>query len=356
MRGDIKPKVKPWLRYMFSVLLFYSGFAVVMMRWKRKYSSQQALVLAYHRVVSNSDPTAVLSFKELNVSPEEFEKQVVNLKKYFNILSLDELLFHLESGESLHRPSCLITFDDGWMDNFQNAYPILKKHKVPATIFLSTGFIGTKRIYWTHKLWVLLEEGLIDLNKILSKYNGGLPGGSNMRNNQQILSGFFQFINNSSLHKRDKIIEEIESIFSNRFNELTEHCYYLSWEEVREMEKDNIAFGAHSHSHEPLTIFKASELEREMSGSKKLLEKKLSVPIISVSYPHSLVNPQVRKQTEKSGYRLAFTGDTVDEEDKNKQRAFYTITRVPVISRKAVNPWGHFSQSMFFCHINRLLP
>ena len=93
------------------------------------------VVLNYHKIDRMNIP--------LSVSPEEFDQQMSYFKTYnFNVIGLDRLYDYLEKGEPLPKKSVVITFDDGYSDNYDNAYPILKKYGFPATIFVITSLVG----------------------------------------------------------------------------------------------------------------------------------------------------------------------------------------------------------------------
>ena len=84
---------------------------------------------------------------------------VAYLRKRFTIISLDELLDLWRTNRLKRDQSyCVITFDDGWKDNYQFAFPVLMKHRIPATIFLATDFIGTARWFWPDQMMLLLEK------------------------------------------------------------------------------------------------------------------------------------------------------------------------------------------------------
>ena len=99
-------------------------------------SKHEVAVLLYHSVDSNGAFHAI--------HPKEFMRQMEYLRKNYSIVSLDEIRKFVEKGNSLPKKSVAITFDDGYYDNYLNVYPYLRKLKLPAAIFLTTGYCGKK--------------------------------------------------------------------------------------------------------------------------------------------------------------------------------------------------------------------
>lgn len=93
----------------------------------------------YHRIRDDEiDP-------DISVSTKRFDQQMGYLRENFNVMSLDKLLDNVAKNGEREMDTVAITFDDGFKDNYSNAYPILKRHKLPATIFLVSHFIGKRQ-------------------------------------------------------------------------------------------------------------------------------------------------------------------------------------------------------------------
>lgn len=120
-----------------SLFLYYSGIVWLYQFTRRRILKQyKTTILMYHRVRDDGcDP-------HMSVSPENFEKQIRFVAKNYDVISLSELLRRQELKVANTRDTLVITFDDGFKDNFDNAYPILKKYSTAATIFLIAGAIG----------------------------------------------------------------------------------------------------------------------------------------------------------------------------------------------------------------------
>ncbi|HEU4685553.1 MAG TPA: polysaccharide deacetylase family protein, partial [Nitrospira sp.] len=131
---------------------FYSGLP-------RRRHAGKVVILTYHRVVPDEIVRDQHIQPGMYVTTESFALHVEYLAQRFSILPLEQLLELWRTDRLDDRTSyCVITFDDGWWDNYRYAFPILKRHRIPATIFLATDYIGTARWFWPDQLAFVLGE------------------------------------------------------------------------------------------------------------------------------------------------------------------------------------------------------
>ncbi len=106
-------------------------------------------VLAYHRIADVSDPGFDTYVSNVSASPRAFRAQLDHVRRHFDVIDLERLLAWLEGSADLPRRSLLVTFDDGYRDNFEHAYPALRERGLPAVLFVTTGFVDSGRaLYW----------------------------------------------------------------------------------------------------------------------------------------------------------------------------------------------------------------
>jgi hypothetical protein len=134
-----------------AIASFLNSLGVISLKL-RNYTRNSFVFLMYHRVIPKDKPEDVEA--GMYVEPETLEAHVRFLKKYFTIVPIPELSFSTKnnSGSFEGKPPCILTFDDGWYDFYEYAFPILKTCQVPATVFLPTDFIGTRKWFWTDRL------------------------------------------------------------------------------------------------------------------------------------------------------------------------------------------------------------
>lgn len=249
--------------------VFFS-LGAVPFRLKSKAAAGFA-ILMYHRVIPTEKAKKGVQ-AGMYVDPKTFRKHLFFLKKYFNIVSLTDIFSTKEKLVGHNKPFCAITFDDGWYDFYQYAFPILKEYKVPATVFLATDYIGTNDWFWTDRLAHILL-GKLGTKKILARSSENPIAERLMK-----LSGSFELRLETSIGiLKDLRIENIEEILS----ELSElwvassrpgERAFLSWDEVREMRKTGlVSFGSHTATHPILTTLKLREIKEELIRSKEKL-------------------------------------------------------------------------------------
>ncbi|SMD05966.1 polysaccharide deacetylase family protein [Sporomusa malonica] len=200
----------------------------------------------------------------LSIPPQEFEEQIAYLSQNgFTTISPDQLMSYLNHSKALPEKPILITFDDGYLDNYTNAYPILKKYGFTATIFLVTNLVG----------------------------------------------------------------------HDERF---------MTWDQVREMQKAGFAFGSHTVSHAALTKISREQAMEELIDSRKEMEQQLGVKARYFAYPTGAYNLQVEEMVKQAGYKAAFTiryGQAGTESDP------YALERIPIFK-------GQQTFRSFFIRLN----
>jgi peptidoglycan/xylan/chitin deacetylase (PgdA/CDA1 family) len=268
----------------------------------------KALVLMYHRVLPRSEAAASFVQPGLYVTPATFERQLRFLQSQFEILPLAELFTRWRSGDWDARARyCSITFDDGWLDNYQYAFPLLRGHGVPATIFLSTDLIGTNEWLWSDKLAYLLGRG-------------------------RAVPGFPSFGDPDAVIERAKTMPDgardswIGRLAGEWGIELPSDRRFLGWNEVREMSRDGIAFGSHTATHAILTRLGDDALARELRRPLEVIAQQSDAWVPVLAYPNGDHSDAVAAAAEAAGYLGAFT--TVPGIESSKPADFYRLKRV----------------------------
>jgi len=286
-------------------LLYFSGARILASIFLRHpYCS----ILAYHRICPLKDQDGL--FKDMFTSPEIFQKQMGYLAQKHNIITLEELINALLEGKTIKKNSVVITFDDGYEDNYQYALPILKKYAFPATIFISTAYIETDRIFWWDRLAFLITNA--DRPKISLKFRGNtlklnLVG---FKNKVHSFEKIAAIIKGLSVLEGDELLIGLESLLN-----ITKKANYprmLSWGQLEEMLNQDISVGAHTHSHGALSCLSKESFEQEMVLPRRILESKLKRKIEYIAYPYGeekYINDSSIAMTKDAGYKAGLTNN-----------------------------------------------
>ena len=272
------------------------------------------LILMYHRVLDHSIARG-LGHEGMYVGKETFDQHLQYLKSRFQIIHLEDGLDFLEQrgGETgtAKKPLCAITFDDGWRDVYENAYPLLAKHEVPATVFLPTGYIGTNKLFWPDRLALLLNKraaGIFDepLPSLPETdfHTLKLPESASE-------PGFHVFVNAVKQLKEDdieKLLRTLEEWCG--VDPTQEERVFLDWDEVRQMRSSGLVrFGSHTETHRILTTLSENEITKELKNSKeRLIETGVAKPkSVLFAYPNGNYTKRIARLVSSTGYRLAVT-------------------------------------------------
>lgn len=297
-----------------SALASFS-YSIGLVSWGiRRNPTSSSVVLMYHHVMPAEKAKRRVQ-AGMYVKPETFENHLLFLQRYFRIVSLSEL--YSNSKASLHqvdhsKPLCILTFDDGWRDFYEHAFPILKNYWVPATVFLPTDFIGTEHCFWTDRLAHLLfqEEDKIasvtrdkvSLHPLVKRLEL-LKGSRELQLERaiEILKAY-----------RDDEIEKVLLDLAVKWNIKSDlpNRSFVTWEEVREMAQSGlISYGSHTASHKILTTLSDKEVQDELVRSRrKLIAENVVDPLfIPFSYPNGGYNEKVVRMVRDSGYNLSVT-------------------------------------------------
>lgn len=265
-------------------------------------------ILAYHRVcdIENEekfpfDPDLV------SASPAAFAWQMNYLKERYHPITFEFLLNVLDDKEKLPRRPVIVTFDDGYDDNYVNAFPVLRSLEMPATIFISTGYVGSGKPFWFDLVAHILyhaSNGTLNVNELdlaLSLDSGV----DSRRAAAAVLVAKLKRVNNA---QRLKCLGWLESEFAGAMK-ISEFRLSrpLDWNQIREMSAAGMEFGSHTVSHPILSRLDATELQQELTESRQQLEKELGKVAPVLAYPvggPEEFNDAVVRAAVTAGYRL----------------------------------------------------
>jgi peptidoglycan/xylan/chitin deacetylase (PgdA/CDA1 family) len=304
----------PWQRstakeFLASVLYYFDVY--------KHLPNTDVIILMYHRVMPLEKLKGSFIQPGMYVTDEVFEGHLRYLVEHYQVIPMLELLDRIDNQDwDKGKKYCVITFDDGWVDNYEYAYPLLKRYALPATIFLVSGYINTERWFWPERIIYLYEQlikGMARVDDIKVLYNffrkHGLPlqpsevyhesDGTNL------IEGAIGSLKLKTYEEISNIISDLEKILGVT---MPSQRLIMNWQEINEMEKYQITFGAHSCTHRILTTLNDNQLTHEIAESFAMIDKHRSHGFIPVfAYPNGNYNQNIAAMIRENGFRAAVT-------------------------------------------------
>ena len=259
------------------------------------------VILCYHSVNDLNNPKI---FNPNIVETENFHKQMVFLRKHYNVISLK---YYVENHKKLtDNKNVIITFDDGYKDNLTNAYPALQKYKLPATLFLATDFIDTGKAKFEDiitYIFSLNDVETIDLRSLQIKKTI-----KTKNERDAILAKICYALNKLDIDKSKEVVNELCAEYNIKPDSLKEmNDVMLTWDEIKQVDNQLMTIGAHSITHQNLTKLSHEQQVNEIVKSKSIIEQQLKYPITFFSYPLGFYDSNVTAVLKDTGYKCAVT-------------------------------------------------
>jgi len=265
-----------------SYALYYTGILQVFQRLALRH---RAVVLMYHRVLTAEERARTASHPALVVDRDTFAKQMALLKRRFTVLSLVEFTERMERRIPFPDSSCLITFDDGWRDNYSNAFPILKTHGLPALVFIPVNYIGTRRLFWqealTHLLRQVVRDGRAEVGR-RSRFRDALrPFGLDplldLPTQEDPRPAIIQAVGSQKalpVTEIERLIRLLCKVLNVKLEDYADVDGFVTWQQVAEMAHQGIAFGGHGAEHRLLTQVSREEARQEIGNARRVLNSR----------------------------------------------------------------------------------
>jgi peptidoglycan/xylan/chitin deacetylase (PgdA/CDA1 family) len=305
------------LKYAVKFTVSHALYALGLLQlWQHIVMRHRAVILMYHRVLTSEERSRTGSHPGIVVDRETFARQMAVLKRRFVVLSLEEFADRMERNIPFDDSSCLITFDDGWRDNFTHALPILRHHRLPAVIFLPVNFIGRRRLFWQEALAHLVFRAVMKAREEPARR-------ARLRERLAVVH-MDSLLDLSDDDPRPAVIvaigrqkgvgvSVIEATVAGlaeelgvRVDEIDGTDGFLDWEQIEEMSRHGIAFAGHGAEHRLLTDVSIDEAWSEIRTAKDVLDRRFKETVPAFSYPNGYRTPEVVDMVKASGYRLAF--------------------------------------------------
>lgn len=244
-----------------------------------QYLEKYYNIYLYHRV----NPDLSSNLFDLKVSPRKFESHVQLILKHKKVVFADDLVRNKFEGKAENYAA--ITFDDGYEDNFIHALPIIKKYKIPVTIFLTTAFVDS-----------VGDWMLSDLAELAFK-------GNKLKGDLKEMTQRCRFLKREEFTKLLGVdqLDENDSRPENRG---------LNWSQIREMHETGlIRFEAHGHQHMNYMHLNEEDIKKDISTCRSIIERELNYKSKVFAYPFGSVfdvNMTSHRIVKEMGFEAAF--------------------------------------------------
>lgn len=295
-------------RQIFAALLEQTGLGTALGSLQAALT-RQVLLLGYHRVLDVPDEARFPFDPELvSASVAQFRRQMQMLSDRYSPITCETLIQYLDGKGSLPKRPVIVTFDDGFADNYEHAFPVLKEIGMPATIFVSTDYIGTDKVFWFDRVVQVLLK--CSQSELVFDSLGGmhLYLGQTVESRRSAAERLLIILKAAPDAKRLQAVEELEQrVEPETLTSARELSRILNWEQIIEMSQSGIEFGSHSRSHPVLARLDQAGLKNELRGSREIIEAKIGKPVQVLSYPvggFNDISEVVTREVRAAGYRL----------------------------------------------------
>jgi len=279
------------------------GFFVRLLSVKTLISEKEIPIFMYHRVLDKIDLCSL--DENIYITANSLKNNILFLQKYYTIISLHDLI---AKKNKLGR-ACVISFDDGWLDNYEFAFPILKKYQIPATIFLPTGMIGTNKWFWFERVSRAVnyaEKHYKNLSIVQKRIDtvSGFKNANIIFTKKELYDYIVKILKKKSPKKIEEFLTDIEVKLQLNKNNTR---MLINWDEVREMSNYGISFGSHCVNHSILTNLSYEDKSFEISASRKTLIEKNINYVDCISFPNGNYDQETLDLAENVGYKMLLT-------------------------------------------------
>lgn len=260
-------------------------------------------ILTYHRVLDSANGAGV-NPSLVSAVPRVFDQQMRHLAKNYRVLSLEEVLAAQRGIRPLPKRAALVTFDDAYRDFSEIAWPILRRYRLPAVVFVSTAYPDQPdREFW----WDRLFRAFHSSPRVSLQHHtlGRLAFGTydachaTLRRVQNDLK---TLPHAQAMQIIDYLCDELDD-----GSERTHVSGVLRWDELRELAAEGVTVAAHTQTHPALTQLPLEEVRQEIRGSRRDLQRELGTVPPIFSFPFGLHNDRVIEVVREEGFELAVT-------------------------------------------------
>ncbi len=270
------------------------------------------VVLNYHRI--GTPGHSLLDHALWSATQDDFDAHVRMLKSHFDLIGVDDLASAIgdASRDATRRRYrfAMLTFDDGYIDNYELAFPVLQANNATATFFVTTGFVGDRRPGWWDEIaWMVRSSPRRSVRLAKPWFEGVAEVATEPASDliRQLLRKFYLLPG----HETGSFLDWIADVTgSGRAPAILSETLWMNWDQVNEMADAGMSIGAHSVTHPVLARLSAEEQAFEILESRLVIEQAIGRPVTAFSYPvgrRDAFNVDTRNALSEAGFDWAFS-------------------------------------------------
>jgi peptidoglycan/xylan/chitin deacetylase (PgdA/CDA1 family) len=311
---------------------------------------RRPVVVGYHRVVDDLRPHLDATIPAMLTSRRMLERHLDWIGRHFRVASADELEVLLDRRGEPARPVATITFDDGYRDVYDHAFPLLKRKGMPAIVFVVSDLVGTTRVLLHDRLHVAVARALRSTAG-RQVVHGALAAVERSRPRRDPVSGgplalTLRLLTTLPHADVERFVDAVEA--ATGVDEAAHAAVHpLTWEMLAEMQRHGVTVGAHTRTHPLLTREAPATVREETAGSRRMLQARLGVPVRHFAYPAGDFDTTTVSAVAAAGYRVAYTAC----HHRNEDHPRLTLPRTLLWERSSVDAWQRFSPPILRCQL-----
>jgi len=291
-------------------------------------------VVTFHRVMPAAERNSTDADPLWTISTELFGAVLSFLARHYNPVTLSDVLASRMGRRALPRRAVLITFDDGWRDNLDYAYPLLRRFGMPAALFTTTEILDEKSVCWWQEvlLWALRtgRRTVRELNLDAREDEAG----SGIAPELALLLRYSELESS----RRIELLEPLTSELEQR----QVRAQMLDSGSLSDLAAGGVEIGVHGATHLPLTALADPADDLARSRSKIALCTKLAQPV-SLSFPHGRYDQRVLDAARRLGFKLLFSSDAIVNPCPGGWLPSDIIGRIPIYADAIISSGEHLS-------------
>lgn len=320
--------MKPFVRDVASWLLDMVPGAASIGR-----AADRLFIATFHRVLPASQLDEY-PLPGLAVTPSQFEWYVRFFARYFDCVRLDDAWDKLASRQKRAKPLLAVTFDDGQLDNYLHAAPVLKMHRIAATFFVPVEAVQTGSLLWHDRMAYAARALTSHYEHASLLAELGVEGDTSR---DMPRTG----VRNAKHWSHDRRLDWIRRAELAVPKAIPEWDGMMKWTQLLELVGEGHEIGSHSFSHVLLDQCDVPTLDVEIASSRKILQEALGQEILSFCYPNGNTDARVASLVEAAGYKV---GVTTSWGSNTAGSSPFLLKRHDMVSSNSMNRHGELSE------------